>query len=844
LHQKGRVAGPRLAGWRWRACCIQSTPRTTCEEKISNREEAQALLLVAHGDCLDRAVRLIEKHSKEDLAAAYTIRAQRTGDPVDFLRALNTTYEVDSETALFNRALAQEKLGLTREAIQSWNEVVKHDSSKWATEARTRRDRLMATADPMDRWNRDKLDAAIRRHDYATVRKLAGEFPADAMRYFEVSNVLDLEVSRVIADALAASGEPYARAIVNAAERTADRDALQQGIDAFAQRDYERAAALLERAKNPLHLAARYKIATLAFLDGDPLSVLDTIAPIAAGNGYRDLAGRVATLRANALEQQGRYLEALDAYRQALELAKALPTLKVEALTRRSVNYATIGNPREAFRDSFEALSLLPAVANLNARHHAWGSAAMAARDLGFPRIALQYRDAAVAMLRHALGGAPAGDKRHLAIALRERADTYLELGHDDAAKADLEEASALADAAGSAALRDLLKMRVAEVRGHQVLVKRNSPEAVMRFTEAIALAPEQHSTYRAVLFYKRAIARGTDPRADQDLAAALKILRDEAELLRDSAKRGAYESLWKPYFSRFQAMHHQMIRSRIEQGDEEGAFLYAEQARAFEPMQLVLQAGEVPPGFRKIETKDDLRLVLGSLPDDTIILQYLVLEDHTYTWALSRGRIVLIPQRVGRKQIEQWVERVHLGVEAGQDGLLTTAMRAAYDQLFRVPLNGSHHPRVVIVPDGPMHGLPFAALQDATTGNYLLERSSIAVAGSTSLYLYALHRDRQFSPALVKGSARRRSCNRPPARPQTASECRRGSETARPRLRGLRAPARRRGDDGAVSRLGERCRDHPLRRPRTRECAEPVALDARAHPHGKDAGDLTAENS
>jgi len=745
--KKGRVAGPRLAGVRWRACCLPSQSRTTCDEKIASPEEARTLLLVAHGDCLDRAVRLIEKHAKDDLSAAYFIRAQRKGDPVDFLRALNTTYDGNSETALFNRALAQEKLGLTREAIQSWNEVVKREPSKWADEARLRRDRLMAAADPMERWSRDELDEALRRRDSATVRKLAREFPADATRYFEVSNVLDLEVSRIIADALVESGDPYARAIVDAVERTADRDALRQGLAAFAGRDYERAATLLERAENPLYLAARYKIATLRFLDGDPLAVLDSIAPIALRQGYRDLAGRVQTLRASALEQQGRYLEALDAYDQALALTKTVPTAKVEALTRRSANYATIGNPREAFRDSFEALSLLPAVANLNARHHALGSAAMAARDLGYPRIAFQYRDAAVAMIRNALGDAPTGDKRHLAIALRERADAWLELGHDDAAEVDLEEASALADAAGSPALRDLLKMRVAEVRGHQALLKRNSAEAVKRFTEAIALAPEQHSTYRAVLLYKRSIARGADVHAGDDLAAALQILRDEAELLRDSAKRGAYESLWKPYFSRFQAMHHQMIRSRIERGDEEGAFLYAEQARAFEPMQLLLHSGPVPPGFRKIETKDDLRQLLATLPDDTIILQYLVLDGGTYAWALSRGRIVLVPARVGRKEIERWVERVHLGVEAGQDGPLTTAMRAAYDQLLRVPLAGSLHSRVVIVPDGPMHGLPFAALQDATTGKYLLERSSIAVAGSTSLYLYALHRDREFSP-------------------------------------------------------------------------------------------------
>jgi CHAT domain-containing protein len=74
--------------------------------------------------------------------------------------------------------------------------------------------------------------------------------------------------------------------------------------------------------------------------------------------------------------------------------------------------------------------------------------------------------------------------------------------------------------------------------------------------------------------------------------------------------------------------------------------------------------------------------------------------------------------------------------------------MVPAYEQLFRGPLNdptARSKTRIVIVPDGPMHGLPFAALRGARQDDYLLARGSIAVAGSTSLYLYALRRDEQF---------------------------------------------------------------------------------------------------
>jgi CHAT domain-containing protein len=57
--------------------------------------------------------------------------------------------------------------------------------------------------------------------------------------------------------------------------------------------------------------------------------------------------------------------------------------------------------------------------------------------------------------------------------------------------------------------------------------------------------------------------------------------------------------------------------------------------------------------------------------------------------------------------------------------------------------MNGGLAPKLlVIIPDGAMHGLPFAALRDATTNRYLIEQTPIAIAGSTRLFLYSSMRD------------------------------------------------------------------------------------------------------
>ncbi len=754
-----RAVAPRLSDARWQVCCREAKITSSCNKTITNRDRALELLVDAHGDCLDRVVAAVEKYAKDDLSAAYFLRAQRKNDPVDFLRALRAAEETrqrdpKSVAALFNRALAQEKLGLTTDAIRSWDDVVKNDRSAWGEEAAKRRDALMRTSDPT--WNPAELEDALRARNRETLARIARAFPADAERYFETSNLLDLEASRVFADVLGKGGDAYPRNVVAGMEKTKDRKALERGLEAFRAKDYARAALLLEHAGNPLHLSARYGIARSQFIESqDSLSVLDTIS---AHDTYRDLSFRVHNLRAGALEQQGSYVEALHSYERALGFAHGDPTITAATLSRRSGNYRTIGLPEEAFKDAFTAVRLLPRVADVNTRLNTYGSAATAAHDLGFPDVALQYLTAAVGTTSKAAAAASpdrlASAKQFLAIALRARADAYTSLGREGDAAKDLDEASRLAEAVGDQSTAALLRMRIHEVRGH-LLMQSNPPEAIAELTRAITLAEQQNSTYRANLHFKRGTARRKArlPGGDEDFAEAFRILREEAKHLLDSTKRGEYEQLSRPYFSRFQQLQHELIDSLVRAQDVEGAFVQTELARAFEPMQLLLQSESVPRGFRRIESVKDLRQQLANLPDDTVILQYAVLEKKTYVWVLTRTSILLVPLRPGRETIQRWVGELNRLLQHKQREPFPGALVAPHEELFRVPLAlpaAAARKRLVIVPDGPMHALPFAALNGASDKRFLIERYSIAVAGSTSLYLFALQRNAQ----LPRGSA------------------------------------------------------------------------------------------
>jgi CHAT domain-containing protein len=666
-------------------------------------------------------------------------RVERHDSPVDLLRALETARGAD-------RARALERLGLTKDAIAAWNEVVR-ERSEGSENARKRLDALARRPDPMDEWSASKLRDEPQR--------LAQAYPFESMRELLDTGLADRVMARLVADVLAENGDPYLRKVLQSLERPADRAAMELAMrayrDALASKTappYERAAVLLEHAGNPLYLYARYRVAALRFSSKDVVPLLDALIPL-TDRHYWILSSSLHTLRAGALEQRGSYFLAYPEYADALGLGQQSATQRAAILSRRSLNYTTIGSFEKGLDDAIAALDLLPRVPDLNTRSTAYASAAKAATELGYPDITLLYSNAVVETAQKAVlkGDQPGRAEHVLAVALRARADAHGALNDIAAAEVDLGRARDLAEALNNPVLRQPLTMRIREVEG-DTLLPTDAAKAAAAFQSALDLAAEQHPTYRAALLFKLAEARrgNGEPDADDDVDTAFAILREEAKQLLDATARGDYEQLWGPYFSRFREMHRAAIQRSIEQGQVEEAFVQDEQARAFELLHALLQARSTPPDFRPVAL-DTLERNLAALPEDTVILQYLVLADRTYVWVLRRGqKITVFRLSATEKQIDQWHDDALDVLHTKQPDSLKRPMRAVYAELFRTPLAASAGAkRIVIVPDGPMHGLPFAALEEATKG-YLLERvKSLATDGSTSRYLYAVARDAQF---------------------------------------------------------------------------------------------------
>ena len=87
-----------------------------------------------------------------------------------------------------------------------------------------------------------------------------------------------------------------------------------------------------------------------------------------------------------------------------------------------------------------------------------------------------------------------------------------------------------------------------------------------------------------------------------------------------------------------------------------------------------------------------------------------------------------------------------------------TDLARRLYDLLLQPvlgPLETDQIEVLVLIPDGPLHRLPFAALRDSS-GAYLLEKCALAYAPSQSIlsHLLSLHdtRSRRVDSVLLLG--------------------------------------------------------------------------------------------
>jgi CHAT domain-containing protein len=142
---------------------------------------------------------------------------------------------------------------------------------------------------------------------------------------------------------------------------------------------------------------------------------------------------------------------------------------------------------------------------------------------------------------------------------------------------------------------------------------------------------------------------------------------------------------------------------------------------------------------LRGVEASDDLSIpaareaVQAALPPDTAVLAYFVGDRRSHAWLLTRGdlRHAALP---GRRALEDIVNSFVELQRAGEHTSSQTPIASVVGTL----LKGVNAKRLLVLPDGPLNGLPFAALplSDGKSRELLLDRYVVTAAPSLALAL------------------------------------------------------------------------------------------------------------
>ena len=132
----------------------------------------------------------------------------------------------------------------------------------------------------------------------------------------------------------------------------------------------------------------------------------------------------------------------------------------------------------------------------------------------------------------------------------------------------------------------------------------------------------------------------------------------------------------------------------------------------------------------------DDLREVQNAIPADTAVLAYFVGDETSHVWVLTHDtlRHATLARRADMQRTADAF------VAASRSGMATSASREAGRNLLGTLLERVTVKRLLVIADGPLNGIPFAALQPAAAAGsgILVERFVIAYAPSLALAMHA----------------------------------------------------------------------------------------------------------
>jgi CHAT domain-containing protein len=711
-----------------------------------------------------------------DLAAAYLVRAEQGGSPYDFIQALTAADRALKiapafKEAKFNQAFALTRLGLAPEAEKAWRAYRDLDQgSRWGQEAAAH---LQQLAQPREAelWkvDRGRLDHAALAGAFEEVQRLVASYRQPARLYVEDTLLGDwaaarlqgkpeasshaLAIAQAVADAL---GYPMLRAevsVVREALRTSDGPrlaALTRGHMAYAQARelhesqkyplaeplFRRAADELKRAGSPFAAWPDFYCAVITYHHGDqPRAIreLEGLRQRFATWDYPALIGYVDWMIGQARGQQGPLAAALPATESALhEFERAGEVENRAAMDSILAQiYDDLGDVRRVWQHNYAALLALP---KLYKPRRIQNTLAAVVESLCRTEDLIPAVHFSELLIDEAVR---ADNPNGITIALRNQAALLHRLGRTAEALLDLDRARGASQRIEDLRLRQSVEVDTLLAEGRMLNASR--PDAALRvLDQAQAISLQEGNRHLLIqILQERAeswLSLGREREAEADQEAGLAELERQRRVLGDATLRVFFADQGR-------ALLEERIALQRRRGESAEATLNT--AEGLRARALLDALGD--PGSAQWPEPRPASAIVAALPRGTTLVEYLWVRDGLLAWVITHDGVDLIDLGSGRQRIETLAERftrdLRNGREAGTDSreLRHILLAPLASRLNRTST-------LVIIPDGTLCGVPFAALQEESTGRFLVEDHPLAAAPSAGIFVALAERYRERS--------------------------------------------------------------------------------------------------
>jgi CHAT domain-containing protein/tetratricopeptide (TPR) repeat protein len=544
--------------------------------------------------------------------------------------------------------------------------------------------KLFGQAVEMTRANRDLREQAISLANLAWIHNRQGFIAQSAAEYEALLPMIEKQK------------EPYQYAVALG----------NYGFCLIALGDFDRALALHNEAlalytaqgketERAIELAA---LGGLHFRIGDTARALDILrAAIAAQEKVGDGIGQASSLRVagNAASTLGQHEDALGYLRKSAQIdSNQTSAARTRVLIAGELR--ALGDLQGAGAELTKALDSGNALVHANALE-----------ERARLRAAQQDPVAAIADLR-------AADAEYLKLGLEfNRIDTRTALSRTLLASGDLAGAAAAADEAVGITAR--------------IRVKSANPEWRARFLSA------RYSPYEARIAAELA-AGGADASWHGFRTAEEVRARSLADQLALGPNRSNSDNDADGLRAKLTSLQLRLeSRSQKQGADDPGTI---ELRRTIEETRAQLDATRSAVAVRDSALPESLARVQQSLPPASAVLAYFVGDYDSHAWLLTRDTLrhrKLPGLAVLQKQIIETMGAQGRGAQSQE------SLRALSATLLGNLLEGVDASRMLVIPDGPLNGVPFAALPAGAGPNDLMvDRFVLGYAPSLSLALGA----------------------------------------------------------------------------------------------------------